>query len=301
MNHRINTLIQEIELYLFARYKDSTLTHQYAWWMLEEITQRKPIDLVMSDEITLSSAQEEKLNSWIKAQVENHEPLAYLIGWVPFMRARIFCKPPTLIPRPETEEWCSELIDVLKMNRSVRPEELRGHFSILDLATGSGCIAIALAQAFPHARIVATDVASTALELARQNAAYNNVPNIEFIQSDVYEHLPTGDEQNKFDLIISNPPYIAPEEWESLDTSVSRWEDPGALAAPDHGLAIIKKIIRDAHHWLKQKESTDVPRLVLEIGFKQGPAVKKLMEQAGFKKVEIKKDLAGKNRTVRGY
>lgn len=287
MKHAINALIKHIEKELLPRYEDHILVHQYAWWMVEEITQQKQIDLILHAKIVLSQSQEEQLASWIHAQVVNHEPLAYLIGWVPFLNAKIFCKPPTLIPRPETEEWCEDLI-----------ENLEGHmFSILDLATGSGCIAIALAQAFPESRIYATDVANSALELAQQNAAYNKINNITFIQSDVYTNIPPN---LRFDLIVSNPPYIPPEDWKSLDTSVSKWEDPHALTAPDHGLAIIKKIIADAHTWLKKDRLNNAPRLVIEIDHTQGPTVKELMEQAGFKNVEVKKDLAGKDRTVWG-
>jgi len=186
----------------------------------------------------------------------------------------------------ETEEWCENLIETL-----TQP------ISILDLATGSGCIAIALAQAFPQSRIYATDIAGSALELAEKNAAYNKVSTIEFKKSDVYANIPPD---LLFDLIVSNPPYIAPEEWESLDSSVSKWEDPKALAAPDHGLAIIKKIIKEAHIWLKKDRPHNIPSLVIEIGYLQGPAVKELMEQAGFKNVAIKKDLDGKDRTIWG-
>jgi release factor glutamine methyltransferase len=177
-------------------------------------------------------------------------------------------------------------------------QSLNSSLTILDLATGSGCIAIALAQAFPESRIYATDIAGYALELAEKNATYNKVSTIEFKKSDVYANIPPD---LLFDLIVSNPPYIAPEEWESLDSSVSKWEDPKALAAPDHGLAIIKKIIKEGPIWLKKDRPQNIPSLVIEIGYLQGPAVKELMEQAGFKKVEIKKDLAGKDRTIWGY
>ena len=302
MKRNALVLIKNIEEQLLAHYKDPILANQYAWWMLEELTQQNKINLVIQNEVTLSHPQEKKLAQWIYAQVIEHEPLAYLIGWVPFLGCKIFCSPPTLIPRPETEEWCEELINLLRTSHALakacadrKDERIT---TILDLATGSGCIAIALAKAFPRAQIIATDIADSALELAQKNAAANKITNISFIKSDVYAQLTTP---ISFDLIVSNPPYIAPEEWESLDSSVSRWEDPKALAAPDHGLAIIKEIINGAHIRLKKNSSQNMPRLVIEIGYLQGPIVKELMEQAGFARVEIKKDLAGKDRTVWGY
>lgn len=322
MEHTVHDLIKHISTHLMPRYHDKILVTQYAWWMLEEITNRTQLELILHDSLTLTAAQQKKLDEWINAQVQFHEPLAYVIGWIPFMDFKIICKAPTLIPRPETEEWCDELIKTIHsslnssrrtdhnqnnfinnhsdtiLKRPVHPEELSNHFKILDLCTGSGCIAIALARAFPDAHITATDIADSALALAQENAVANAVKNIEFVKSDVYQAV---NENKKFDIIISNPPYIAPEEWKSLDRSVSQWEDPQALEAPDHGLAIIKKIIDDAPEHLTPKHNQDMPRLIIEIGYQQGPVVKQLMEAAGFKLVEIKKDLAGKDRTVWGY
>ncbi len=296
MEHTVHDLIKHISQTLMPRYQDKTLVHQYAWWMLEEITNRTQIELMIHDSLTLTKTQQKKLDDWILAQIKYHEPLAYVIGWVPFMDFKIICKAPTLIPRPETEEWCGELIENLKKNSFQAHQNKQ--IEILDLCTGSGCIAIALARAFPDAHIIATDIADSALALAQENAVANGVMNIEFIKSDIFKSI---SDSQAFDLIISNPPYIAPEEWKSLDTSVTNWEDPRALEAPDHGLALVKKIINGAHRYLTLRTNPKMPRLIIEIGYLQGPAVKELMHAAGFEFVEIKKDLAGKDRVVYGF
>lgn len=300
VSQSVNALLTSIKERLLERYDDTMLATQYAWWMLEAITNRTQIELMLDQKIALTHEQQKKVEAWIHAQVIDHEPLAYLIGWVPFMDFKIICKPPTLIPRPETEEWCSELI--LSLNRLPSSPRLRRTdgtgLNILDLCTGSGCIAIALAKALPYATLIATDISEDALALARENAQLNKVSNITFIKSDIYKQL---DPTLTFDLIVSNPPYIASEEWKSLDISVTKWEDKKALEAPDHGLAILKEIITNAPQRLRTNAQHNQPRIVVEIGYQQGPAVKEIMETAGFKHVEIKKDLAGKDRTVWGY
>ena len=158
------------------------------------------------------------------------------MGSTPFAGLEILTQPPVLIPRPETEEWTVNLIEQLQ---GLPDKKLQ----ILDLCTGSGCIALALADALPQAKIFGTDISDSALALANHNKIHNHIPNVEFLRSDLFAQIP---QKFTFDLIVGNPPYIDEQEWNNLDPSVTQSEDKHALLAADHGLALIKKIIAAA-------------------------------------------------------
>lgn len=267
--------------------------YQYAWWILTFITGKQRSHLIAHPDLQLTAHQKEKLEEIINQMVVQHKPLQYIMGEVPFLDAHIVVRPPVLIPRPETEEWTAWLIEQLQ---PIKHEPL----AVIDMCTGSGCIAIALAQAFAQATVYATDIADHALACAQENIRHNRVQNITLVKSDLFDALP---DDFKFDLIVANPPYIAPEEWSELDASVAEWEDKNALIAPDHGLALIFAIIKQAPRYLKQNPffaAHHVPQLMIEIGHQQGPIVKAAMEKTGFVDVQIKKDSAGKDRVVMG-
>lgn len=286
------TLIETIAKQLAARYNDYTLCHQYAWWMVQAVKNESQASLIGHQAIHLTSEQQQQLQLWIDKQVTEAVPLQYLLGSVPFNSVEIFVEPPTLIPRPETEEWVASLTDMLQKNSIAK-------LNILDLCTGSGCIALSLAKSFSNASCIGIDISEKAIALSKKNALHNNVRNISFIQSDLYEQVPLYD----FDIIVSNPPYIDEQEWLYLDDSVRKWEDKRALIAPDQGLAIIKKIIMQAPERLRCNElleSYSIPQLLIEIDHTQGAAVQKLMQEAGFEKTTIMKDLEGKDRVVTG-
>ncbi|EKD23395.1 MAG: hypothetical protein ACD_82C00069G0001, partial [uncultured bacterium] len=193
---------------------------------------------------------------------------------------------PILIPRPETEEICYFAINELNKLSNKK-------LNILDIGTGSGCIGLTLANAFPESIVYATDISSKALELANKNAKHNKINNIKFSESNVYSNL---SENIKFDLIISNPPYITQEEFNDLNESVSKWEDKQALVAKKEGLAIIEEIIKNAQKYLKHNDeikSKKIPQLIIEIGYKQGPSVSKLFQDSNFVDIVVKKDLEG--------
>ena len=272
---------------------DETLSLQYAWWILQAICGMTKTELIMQDTVMLSHEQQEQLDYWIDQIVHEHMPLQYLIGSVPFAGYDILVQPPTLIPRPETEEWCLHIIEHLQLLDHKK-------IKILDLATGSGCIAIAFAHHLPLAEIVATDISDSALELIEKNIERHKLLNVTRIKSDLFASIPFG---MMFDIIVSNPPYITPDEFTHVEKSVTEWEDHNALVAADHGLAIIKQIIAQApqfiqtHNEMKQK---NIPQVVIEIGYAQGAAVKSLMEAAGYNDVLVHKDLEGKDRFVTG-
>ena len=172
---------------------------------------------------------------------------------------------------------------------------------ILDLCTGSGCIALSLAKEFPHIKIYASDISDTALALAQKNAQHNNITSIQFLSSDLLQDIPTD---LQFDMIISNPPYISSTEWLQVDACVKEWEDPIALLAPEEGLGIVKEIIAQAKNRLQSHDALQdhgIPQLIIEIGYQQGDAVKELFEKEGFCNVAIHKDMQSNDRIVVGY
>lgn len=290
---KIPSLIREIENSLRPAIKGDTLREQYAWWTLESITGKKKIALIMGKTIALTDKQESEIDNWVNKIVDEHMPIAYLIGNVPFNDLDILVEPPTLIPRPETEEWVVNLIAQLKTLKSTK-------LTILDLCSGSGCIALALAKAFPQSTVYALDISDKAVALGKKNAEHNSIKNVQFMQSDLFNELNT---ENLFDIIVSNPPYISFDEFQLLDASVSTWEDKQALVAADNGTAILNDIIEDAPDYLKTTSeiaNTKIPQLVLEIGYKQAKIIKNLMSSAGWIDVKIRKDLEGKDRIVTG-
>jgi release factor glutamine methyltransferase len=273
MHQIINTIIQS-----------TNLSTQQAWWLLEFVTEKSRIQLQFAmEQITLD--QQQKLDVCIKQIAIEHKPLAYILGWVPFLDLKILVTPPTLIPRPETESWVNELIQALNIHKA-------DSLTILDIGTGSGCIALSLAQAFPHAQVYALDIAQSALTLAQQNAGLNNISNIAFLQSDIFSNLPAA---LKFDLIVSIPPYIDPAV--QLDRSVATWEDHGALFASNQGMDIIEQIAQQAHNYLKKNNELDF-QLVIEFDACQGMLVKKLLEKSKFAQVRINKDQFDRDRTA---
>lgn len=291
--HQINSLIITIARHLKSEYQTQQQCIEHAWDLLQKLTQQTQTELIAQDKLALTQHQQQQLQTWIDAIVQQHMPIQYILSSVPFDDITIFVKPPILIPRPETEYWCMEIIQQLK---ALKNKQL----TILDLCAGSGCIALAFAKAFPQATVYASDISQQAIDLAYDNAAYNNVSNVTLLLSDLFQNIPNN---LKFDLIISNPPYIAESEWADLDPSVTQWEDKRALISGPDGLTLIKKIITQASRWLRnntESSAYNIPQLVIEIGEKQGTIVKQYMKEAGFVNVEIKKDLTKRDRYVCG-
>lgn len=284
---------RQISKQLESIYQDPTLCQQYAWWVLEAITKKSKTELIAQETIMLSPEQQETIKQWVDKLINKKMPIQYLIGSVPFNGVKVLVEPPVLIPRPETEEWCLNLIKQLNLLENKQ-------ITILDLCAGSGCIALALAKKFPQVTIYASDLSQKAIALIKRNIIYNKISNITPLHSDLFAAIPLA---MKFDLIVSNPPYVSLHEWKQLDESVTIWEDSSALIAGDDGLAIIEKIISQTPEFIKPNseiKQKNIPQLIIEIGHQQGQAVMKLMEQAGYNNILIHKDLEQKDRTVSG-
>lgn len=289
----ISTLFSNIDAQLRAVYSDPILCEQYAWWTLEAVTGKNKAQLLTHTTITLTEHQQKKLATWLHALVHEHKPIQYLIGSVPFNNCEILVEPPILIPRPETEEWCYNLIAQLKQNNIK-------NFTLLDLCSGTGCIAIALAKVFPDAQIYAADINSQAVSLSKKNAEHNNCTNVTVVESDLFAHIPA---QLRFDLIVANPPYIDPADASTMEPCVTQWEDPRALFAADHGLAITAQIIEQSPAWLtdsKELAHAHIPQLMIEIDCTQANVITTLMHTHNFTESIIHKDLEGKDRVISG-
>jgi release factor glutamine methyltransferase len=287
------TYIQYIQKQLFPFYKDDSLCENYAWFLLEKISNKTKTDLIITQQFTLSPDQQNQIKNWIYLLTEKKMPIQYILGSVPFNDLTILVKPPILIPRPETEEWTINLVEQLKKLKNK-------NIQILDIATGSGCIALTLAYHLPDALVTATDISAQALQLAQENSRYNKTYNVEFIESDLFSALVT---KKQFDIIVANPPYIAESEKKDIDESVTEWEDRRALFAPDNGLALIKQIIDFAPLYIKNNEEMkhyNIPQLAIEIGYQQGDYVTTYMHALHYNDVHIYKDLEQKDRVVVG-
>ncbi len=263
----------------------TNIPEHLAWSLLSFITNKDRAYLQFFD-VTLTSQEEQQLAMYIEQMTVHHKPLAYIIGWVPFLDLHLKIKAPTLIPRPETEYWVNKVISWMKNKKAF-------DITILDIGTGSGCIALSLAHAFPQATVYGVDIAQTAIMLAQENAKNNTIENAYFLQSDLFEQIPAD---VKFDLIISNPPYINPAV--QLERSVQDWEDHGALFAHHDGLYIIKKIIQNAAHYLKKNETLDY-QLIIEIDEDQGDALQTLVaNNKDFMDIVVQQDQFHRDRTI---
>jgi len=211
------------------------------------------------------------------------EPVAYLVGSREFWGLSFAVDPSVLIPRPETETLVEWALERLPRGRAVR---------VLELGTGSGAIALALAHERPDAAIVATDRSAEALAMARANAERMKLANVHWLQSDWYRQL--ADRDGRFDLIASNPPYVAAGDPHLREGDV-RFEPPSALVAGIDGLDALRIIIDGARERLVAGGS-----LVVEHGHDQAAAALGLLRRAGFAALESRRDLAGIPRVVAG-
>lgn len=294
MNFTMHSLLNLIKEKVSKKYISCHEQNIIAWQILEFATQKNKAQLISN--FNIPQDQIKQIELIIREHIELDKPLQYTFGTVPFLDLEVKVEAPILIPRPETEEYCANLISqISKLNSD---KSRNKNLKILDLCTGTGCIALSFGYYLPQAKIWAIDINPQAIALAKYNANLNKLNNINFLVSDIYQELP---KDIKFDLIISNPPYITKEEWETLDPVVKNWEDKAALYAPNNGLKIIKDIIKQAPTYLTKNQefiANNIPQLVIEFGHKQGNKIKSIFNESKFDNIQIKKDIAGKDRVV---
>lgn len=263
-------------------------------WLLHVID--KPSSFLITDAgYQLSDSELEQFNTGV-AKMQAGTPLAYLTGQQEFWSLNFTVNEYTLIPRPDTEVLIEQVLNWIQ-SQPKSLNDVNKLKRLLDLGTGSGCIAISLAHELKHQlkddnwQTVAVDLSAEALKIAKHNAAINNVANIEFVQSSWYDKLSTQDE-HLFDVIVSNPPYI-----DETDEHLARLiaEPISALSAPNHGLADIEHIVQYAPQYLHAGGL-----LAIEHGYDQGAAVREILSDTGFSAVQTVQDFGGNDRVTLG-
>jgi len=252
--------------------------------ILEYVLDTSHSYIIAHDETIMSPTQEYRFLSLLE-RARNGEPIPYLVGKTNFYGLEIKVTPSVLIPRPETEQLVN-----LALEWIARPSRRQRQPLIVDVGTGSGCIALALASALPLTRIEATDVSKAALEVAEENARALGLENrVDFYNGQYLN--PIVDEP---DLIVANLPYIADHEWTTLAVGV-KWHEPDvALRGGSDGMDGIRQLLAQAGNRLAPGGA-----IILEIGWKQGEAAK-LLAKSTFPSAQsdVKKDLSGHDRVV---
>ena len=232
------------------------------------------------------SLNEEEQNVFLKLIEErlNNRPIAYIVGNREFMGLDFYVQEGVLIPRPDTEILVEEIIKIGKNKENIE---------ILDIGTGSGAITVSLAKYLDNANITSVDISDIALQIGKKNAISNDVSNkIEFIKSDLFTSI---DKNKRFDIIVSNPPYIRRDVMDTLDKQVKDYEPYTALEGGDDGLDFYRKITEQAKVYLKVNGI-----LAYEVGHDQSEDVSKLMDMNGYTNIYTMKDLQGIDRVVIG-
>lgn len=233
-------------------------------WLGCEICKCGKFDFLQTE---LSQDVLSQLDNGLK-KLQNNMPLAYLVGHAPFFGLEFSVSPSVLIPRMETEQLVEKIIEDNKNKNGL---------NILDLCTGSGCIAITLKKHL-DCNTTAVDKSDEALKIAQQNAKQHNV-DINFLKSDMFQNV-----KDKFDIVVSNPPYIATKEISSLPKSVKDFEPTLALDGGDDGLLFYKQIAENAPNVMTKNGV-----LYLEIGFDQGQTVPNILSK-NFEQIQVFKD-----------
>jgi len=240
------------------------------------------IQLYLNPDRPLDQKELDEFRPLIKKRKSGH-PLQYITGQTSFMGLPLKVDERTLIPRPETEELTEEILSQFRGEKDL---------DILDLGTGSGAIAIALARFLVEPKITAVDKSPEALELARENAKDNDLlSEITFKQSDWFAGI-----EGKYDLIVSNPPYVATGEIAELKEEIKEHEPLKALDGGEEGLKEIKNILSEAGRHLNEERGT----IFLEIGHDQGEEVKRFAASQELEEVSLLTDTRGKDRIIQG-
>ncbi len=211
-----------------------------------------------------------------------HEPMAYILGAWEFFSLDLAIEAPLLVPRPETEH-------LVEIGLAHVPSAAG---RVLDLCTGTGCVALAMACHAPGATVLATDIHPVAVRVATANGARHQ-QSLPVFQGDLFDALPA--DTDPFHVILSNPPYVERATWDGLAPDIRNYEDPGALLSGADGLDCIRRIVQEAPDWLLPGGL-----LALEMGESQGAAVLGLLRDRGFVDCAIVKDLAGHDRIAQG-
>lgn len=248
--------------------------------LLLNILQKNRSFLISHDDYCLTDAENQRYQQAV-AELRQGKPLAYIIGSQGFWKHEFLVNEHTLIPRPDTEILIETVLNYIQENSL-------SNLKILDLGTGTGCIAISLADEKPNTKVTAIDFSEQALNIAKQNAKRIGINNIQFLQSNWFDSI----DKQKFDIIVSNPPYIDKNDEHLANLT---HEPITALVAENNGLADIEYIVKNAKYYLYKNGL-----LVIEHGYHQGEQVRTIFEKNGFVFIRTIKDYGGNDRVTLG-
>ncbi|MHC4157773.1 MAG: peptide chain release factor N(5)-glutamine methyltransferase [Planctomycetota bacterium] len=254
--------------------------------LLSCVLQMKRIELYTQFDKVVSKEQLDRLRDLVK-RAEEGEPIVYLTGRTEFYSLQLQISPDCLIPRPETELLVERAIEFLRGRG--------GKQFVCELCTGCGCIAAAIAKNYPDVQITATDISDSALKTAATNIEkYGLKERITLLCGDLFDPIVPQLCGGEFDLIVCNPPYVSGAEFESLDKSVKDYEPRPALFGGADGLDVYRRICEKVDGFLRPDAA-----LIMEIGYRQGQAVRELLERSGyFGEITIEKDFHDNDRVV---
>lgn len=252
-----------------------------SWYLLEHVCGIKRSEFYLRENDELSVEDQQHFETALKER-GTRVPLQYILGTQEFMGLSFQVNSSVLIPRQDTET----LVELVLSSLTGADEK---EYSILDLGTGSGCIAVSIKKNIPGVRMTASDASKQSLLVAKENARAHGTE-MRFIRSDLFDNI-----NERFDRIVSNPPYIKTADILGLEPEVSTFEPAAALDGHEDGLYFYRKIAEAAVDHLNEDGM-----LFLEIGCDQGKDVSKLLTDAGFRNVQVRKDLTGNDRVVSG-
>lgn len=247
-----------------------------AWYLLSEAFSISRASYVLDKDKEAQMEPRERYLAWIATRA-THYPLEYILGKQEFMGLEFIVNENVLIPRQDTEILVEKVLSLCKEK------------TVLDMCTGSGCIAISIAKLGNPKNTTAVDISIGALAVAGQNVEANAV-SVQLIESNLFENV-----SGTYDMIVSNPPYIESEVIETLMPEVREFEPRLALDGTEDGLYFYRKISKEAPGFLNEGGE-----IFFEIGYNQGAAVKNMLLEAGFENIQVWKDLAGLDRIVYG-
>jgi release factor glutamine methyltransferase len=279
VNAVLEALVKEVESRLLQAAVPSALVQ--ARWLVAQVCEVDPYKYVLYPQTVVSFEKVLEVEK-ATAQLIQGMPLEYIVGKTVFDGLELELTPHVLIPRPETEE-------LVALMSQFWGKELKAGSRFLDLGTGSGCLAIAMAARFSKSDFFASDVSSQAIEIAKKNAQKIGA-RLEFRSGDWVQPW-LMDDNKYFDFVVSNPPYIGDHERDQVSLSTLHYEPNLALFAQESGLAIYRKLSKDL-----LKITRPGSRVAFEMGYCQGPALLEIFKVSGWKEGTVLKDLSGHER-----
>ena len=283
----IENTVSAIKSYMLERLSDFYSEREINYFFKKSVCQRLNLsdtEFLLASGNRLSESDLLFFRSVVK-RLQDKEPFQYIIGNTWFYDLQFKCDKRALIPRPETEE----LVDLI-----IKENQNKSNLNLLDLCSGTGCIAISLAKNLKESKVIGVEFSQDAIDLSKKNALLNHVA-VSFLNGNVLENLPVEIEDKSLDIIVSNPPYIPFKDKEKMEKNILDFEPHMALFVSDENpLVFYKSIAKHATYKLKNKGL-----LYFEIHEDYGSETKKMLEEIGFENIMILQDLQGKNRMIK--